>query len=237
MSRAAAMNQAAMKQAAAKAALDYIRPRLAREGIIGVGTGSTVNYFIDALAEAKAEVRGAVASSEATAARLAAHGIPVCELNSVAALGVYVDGADESNRQLQLIKGGGGALAREKILAQAAAEFVCIIDEGKLVDELGAFPLPVEVLPMARRFVAGELAKLGGEPAAREGVVTDNGNAILDIRKFPIPDPPAAEAAINQIPGVVANGIFARRSADVLLLARADGSVDCLYKDEGRRHA
>ncbi len=217
------VDQERLKQAAARAALDSIRPRLARDCVLGVGTGSTANHFIDLLAGVRGELGATVASSEASARRLRGHGIPVRELDSVGRVDVYVDGADESNASLQLIKGGGGALTREKILAAAAGLFICICDESKLVAELGAFPLPVEVIPMARGHVSGELARLGGEPVHREGAVTDNGNSILDVRHFPIADPPATETAIDGIAGVVSSGLFARRPADVLLLGQAGG--------------
>jgi len=208
-----------MKQAVAQAALAYVP-----EGcVLGVGTGSTANCFIAALASIRSRVRAAVASSEATAARLAAIGIPVVELNAVDALPVYVDGADEVSGRLAMIKGGGGALTREKIVAAVAAKFVCIADESKRVDVLGKFPLPVEVIPMARAHVARELEKLGGKPQWRENFVTDNGNLILDVRGLSITDPAGLEAAINQVAGVVTNGLFARRGADVLLLGTARG--------------
>jgi ribose 5-phosphate isomerase A len=215
------MNQDQLKQRAAEAALDY----LADGAVIGVGTGSTVNYFIDALAAVRQRVAAAVSSSEASTRRLAAHGIPVLDLNETADLGLYVDGADEATRALHLIKGGGGALTREKIVAAAARRFVCIVDDKKLVERLGRFPLPVEVIPMARRYVAGQLARLGGEPAWREGVVTDNGNHILDVRGLDIHDPVALEGEINQLAGVVTVGLFARRPADVLLVGTASGVV------------
>jgi ribose 5-phosphate isomerase A len=215
------MNQDQLKQRAAEAALDY----LADGAVVGVGTGSTVNYFIDALAAVRQRVAAAVSSSEASTRRLAAHGIPVLDLNETADLGLYVDGADEATRALHLIKGGGGALTREKIVAAAARRFVCIVDEKKLVERLGRFPLPVEVIPMARRYVAGQLARLGGEPAWREGVVTDNGNHILDVRGLDIHDPVALEGEINQLAGVVTVGLFARRPADVLLVGTASGVV------------
>jgi ribose 5-phosphate isomerase A len=188
-----------------------------------VGTGSTANFFIDELAKVKHLFDGAVASSEATAERLRSCGIPVYDLNSVGTLSVYVDGADESDGQLCLIKGGGAALTREKIVAACASEFVCIADESKRVDILGAFPLPVEVIPMARSHVARELVKLGGNPEYRQGVVTDNGNEILDVYQLNMTDPVAIEAQINQIVGVVTNGLFAARRADVLLLGTASG--------------
>jgi len=212
-----------MKQAVAAAALEYVRPKLDNDSVIGIGTGSTANFFIDALGEIKAQVNATVASSESSAERLKSHGIPVYDLNSVDRVDVYVDGADESNHQLQLIKGGGAALTREKIVAAVAEEFVCICDESKLVTTLGEFPLPVEVIPMARSHVARELVKLGGDPIYREGVVTDNGNVILDVYNFPIPQPLQAEQAINAIVGVVTNGLFAQRPADLLLLGSPGG--------------
>jgi ribose 5-phosphate isomerase A len=212
------MNQDAMKQAVARAAVQY-----AKSGIIGVGTGSTANYFIDALAEVKGRIDGAVASSEATAARLKAHGIPVFDLNSVGELEVYIDGADEITEHFAMIKGGGGALTREKIVAAASRQFVCIADETKLVGVLGTFPLPVEVIPMGRSYVAREIVKLGGQPRLREGFTTDNGNVILDVHGLSIVDPVALETALNNIVGIVTNGLFARRGADVLLLGTAGG--------------
>ena len=187
--------------------------------IVGVGTGSTVNYFIDALAAIKGRLEGAVSSSEASAKRLKAIGIPLLDLNSAGEISVYVDGADEANRHLQLIKGGGGALTREKIVAAASKKFICIADDSKLKDVLGAFPLPVEVIPMARSYVARQLVKLGGQPEWRQGFITDNGNHILDVHNLTILDPPALEAQIDGIAGVVCTGIFARRPADVLLIA------------------
>lgn len=207
------------KRAAAEAALDYVEPNM----LIGIGTGSTANYFIDALAPLKAQLDGAVASSEASAARLRSHGIPVLELNAAGELALYVDGADEATRHRHLVKGGGGALTREKIVAAASRRFVCIMDDSKLVVRLGAFPLPVEVIPMARSFVARELVKLGGTPEWRDGFVTDNGNLILDVHHLSIDEPVALEQTLNQIPGVVTNGLFARRPADVLLVAGDDG--------------
>ncbi|GIX28964.1 MAG: ribose-5-phosphate isomerase A [Burkholderiales bacterium] len=213
------LSQDALKRAAAQEAA-----KLVPDGaVIGVGTGSTVNFFIDELKLLKSRIEAAVASSVATERRLKEAGIPVVDLNGVDALPLYVDGADEVTRHLTMIKGGGGALTREKIVAAVAETFVCIADESKLVDVLGKFPLPVEVIPMARSFVARELAKLGGIPEWRQGFVTDNGNVILDVRGLAILDPPALESEINQIPGVVANGIFARRRADLLLLATARG--------------
>ena len=217
------MNQDAQKQAAAKAAIAWVP-----EGaVIGVGTGSTVNFFIDELARIKGRIEGAVSSSEASAQRLKAAGIPVFDLNAVAGIPVYVDGADEVTRHLAMIKGGGGALTREKILAAVAGQFVCIADASKRVDVLGRFPLPVEVIPMARSYVARELARLGGQPEWRTNFVTDNGNVILDVRNLTITDPAALEGRINQITGVVTNGLFARRPADVLLLA-GPGGVETL---------
>lgn len=217
------MTQDQLKQAVARAALDYIKPKIEDDSVIGIGTGSTANYFIDYLAEIKGQVNATVASSEASAERLRKHGIPVFDLNAVDEITVYVDGADESDPQLALIKGGGAALTREKIVAAVAKEFVCIADGSKLVDQLGQFPLPVEVIPMARSHVARELVKLGGDPVYREGVVTDNGNIILDVFNFMIPNPGETEQKINNITGVVTNGIFATRPADILLLATPDG--------------
>lgn len=217
------LTQDQLKQAVAKAAVDYIEPKLDNDSIVGVGTGSTANYFIDYLADIRGHFDGAVASSEASAERLQKHGIPVYDLNSVDSLVVYVDGADETNAHLQLIKGGGAALTREKIVAAVADEFVCIADASKWVDLLGAFPLPVEVIPMARSHVARQLVKLGGDPVHRKGCVTDNGNEILDVHNLKILNPRQLEADINQIVGVVTNGLFAQRPADVLLLGRADG--------------
>ncbi|MBK1643474.1 ribose 5-phosphate isomerase A [Thiocapsa imhoffii] len=211
-------NQDAMKQQAAEAALTY-----AEGGVIGVGTGSTVNHFIDALARIKGRIEGAVSSSEASTKRLEGHGIRVFDLNAVGELSLYVDGADEANHALQLIKGGGGALTREKIVAAASRQFVCIADQSKLVDVLGAFPLPVEVIPMARSHVARQLVKLGGTPVWREGVITDNGNLILDVQNLDLIDPVTLEQAINNIAGVVTVGIFALRPADLLILGTADG--------------
>ncbi|MFZ0788079.1 MAG: ribose-5-phosphate isomerase RpiA [Chromatiaceae bacterium] len=212
------MNQDEMKKQAAAAALAYVEG-----GIIGVGTGSTVNHFIDALATIKGRIEGAVSSSEASTERMKGHGIPVYDLNAVGDLSLYVDGADESNARLQLIKGGGGALTREKIVAAASRRFVCIADETKLVDVLGRFPLPVEVIPMARSYVARELVKLGGTPVWREGFITDNGNLILDVQGLEILEPDELEQQINNIAGVVTVGIFALRPADVLILGTPDG--------------
>jgi ribose 5-phosphate isomerase A len=207
------------KQQVARAALEHIVPGT----IIGVGTGSTANYFVDALAQIKNKIEGTVASSNATAERLKSHGIPVFELNSVDEISVYIDGADESNRYLHLIKGGGGALTREKIVAAVSTRFVCIADDSKLVDVLGKFPLPVEVIPMARSYVARQLVKLGGQPVWREGVTTDNGNVILDVHHLEIAEPVKLENEINQIVGVVTNGLFAKRPADILLLGSDTG--------------
>ncbi len=207
------------KRQAAEAALDYIESGI----VLGVGTGSTVNYFIDVLPRVKGKLDGTVASSVASAERLRALAIPVLELDDTGDLPLYVDGADEATRQLALIKGGGGALTREKIIASASETFVCIADEGKLVDVLGAFPLPVEVIPMARSFVARQLAKLGGAPRLRAGFTTDNGNLVIDVHNLEILDPRALEERINNIPGVVTNGIFAQRPADALLLGTGRG--------------
>jgi len=213
------MNQDEMKRRAAQAALEYVDG-----GIIGVGTGSTVNHFIDFLATIKGQIEGAVSSSEASTERLKIHDIPVLDLNFAGELDLYVDGADESNHQLQLIKGGGGALTREKIVAGASKKFVCIADGSKLVEVLGAFPLPVEVIPMARSHVARQLVKLGGTPVWREGFVTDNGNLILDVQNLEIAEPLKLEQDINGIAGVVTVGIFALRPADVLILGSEDGA-------------
>jgi ribose 5-phosphate isomerase A len=221
------MNQDQLKQQVARAALDYILPKLDRDTVLGIGTGSTVNYFIDYLAGVKNRFDGAVASSQASAERLQHHGIPVYELNSVKQLTLYIDGADEANHQLQLIKGGGAALTREKIIAAVAGEFICIADQSKLVRHLGNFPLPVEVIPMARSHVARQLVKLGANPVYRQGTTTDNGNIILDLHDFPIPQPLATETAIDAIVGVVTNGLFAHRPADLLLLA-SDAGIEQL---------
>lgn len=208
-----------LKQQVARKAVEYVKG-----GIIGVGTGSTTNYFIEELAKVKHKIDGAVASSEATAQRLRGHGIPVLDLNNVNVgdMEIYVDGADEVTEHLHMIKGGGGALTREKIVAAVASKFICICDSSKLVPVLGKFPLPVEVIPMARSHVARELVKLGGQPKLRD-FITDNGNIILDVHGLTILDPVALEARINQIVGVVTNGIFAARPADILLLATEDG--------------
>ncbi len=213
------MTQDDMKKAAARAALEYIESGT----VIGVGTGSTANHFIDALAAIKGRIDGAVASSNATAERLKKQGIPVLDLNATGGLKLYVDGADEATRNLHLIKGGGGALTREKIVAAASEVFVCVADDSKLVDVLGKFPLPVEVIPMARSYVAREIVKLGGEPVLRQGFTTDNGNVILDVHSLNILNPVEIEEKLNQIVGVVTNGLFARRPADVLILGSASG--------------
>jgi ribose 5-phosphate isomerase A len=212
-------NSEAKKKAVALAALDYIE----QDTIIGIGTGSTANYFIDALATKKHLIEGTVASSEASAQRLKAHNIPVYDLNSVDSISVYIDGADEIDAGLNLIKGGGGALTREKIVASVAEKFVCIADDSKLVTTLGKFPLPVEVIPMARSAVARALVKLGGSPVHREGFITDNGNIILDTYHLKITDPLQLEQRINNIVGVVCNGIFAQQAAHIALLGSDDG--------------
>ena len=204
---------------AAEAALEYVEPGT----VIGIGTGLTANHFIDCLAGIKHKIEGTVASSNASAQRLAAHGIPILELNSVSEISVYVDGADESNHYLHLIKGGGGALTREKIVAACSRKFVCVADGSKLVDILGKFPLPIEVIPMARSMVARELVKRGGQPIYREGFTTDNGNVILDIHNMEIMEPVKLEQELNDIPGVITVGLFAKRPADVLLLGTEDG--------------
>ena len=217
------MTQDEKKQAVASAALDFVEAGT----VVGVGTGSTANYFIDALAQIKHRIDAAVASSEESARRLEAHGIQVTDLNSVSELAVYVDGADETTRHLHLIKGGGGALTREKIVAAVARKFVCVVDDSKLVDRLGAFPLPVEVIPMARSHVARVIARMGGQPELREGFTTDNGNVILDVHNFDIMEPVKMESELNQIAGVVCNGLFARRPADVLLVG-GDAGVETM---------
>ena len=219
----APMTQDELKEAVAAAAIEEIRPLLGSEVIIGVGTGSTADRFIDRLAALRDDFKAAVASSEATAQRLRAHGIDVVEMNFAGTVPVYVDGADEINGRLEMIKGGGAALTREKIVAACAERFVCIADASKRVEVLGDFPLPVEVIPMARSYVARELVKLGATPVYREGVVTDNGNQILDCYEFMIEDPVAMEARLNAIVGVVTNGLFAARGADVLLLGGPQG--------------
>jgi len=217
------MNQDELKQAVGQAAVDHIKPHLDEDSIVGVGTGSTANCFIDALAAVKHLFDGAVASSEASAERLKSHGIPVYDLNSVDGMDFYIDGADEINEHLEMIKGGGAALTREKIVAAVAKKFVCVADESKMVGMMGTFPLPVEVIPMARSHVARELVKLGGDPVWREGVITDNGGQILDVHNLKIQSPMQLESDINQITGVITNGLFARRGADVLLLGTQDG--------------
>jgi ribose 5-phosphate isomerase A len=213
------MNQDELKKQAAEAALKFIDDDM----IVGVGTGSTVNFFIDALASIKHRIDGTVSSSIASEDRLRALNIPVLDLNSVGDIPVYVDGADEATKHLHLIKGGGGALTREKIVAAASRKFICIIDSSKEVSTLGKFPLPVEVIPMAQSYVGRQLVKLGGQPVLREGFTTDNGNIILDIHNLSIQDPVEMEQAINNITGVVTNGLFARRGADLLLIADREG--------------
>ncbi len=217
------MDQNEKKKAVAQAALKYVEP----DTIVGVGTGSTVNYFIDALAEMKHDIEGAVSSSKASTERMKKLGIEVFELNSVDQLSVYIDGADEVTEHKHMIKGGGAALTQEKIVAAVAKKFVCIVDDSKRVGVLGKFPLPVEVIPMARSYVARELVKLGGDPVYRDGVVTDNGNVILDVHNLEILNPRELEQQINNIAGVVTNGIFAMRGADVVLSA-TDAGVDTL---------
>jgi len=213
------MTQEEQKQAAAEAAVEFIE----LGDVVGVGTGSTTNYFIDALAKVKGKLEGAVASSEASAARLTAIGIPVLDLNRTGDLSLYVDGADEATRNLHLIKGGGGALTREKIVASASRRFVCIVDESKLSDVLGSFPLPVEVIPMAQSLVSRKLIGMGGLPELRPDLTTDNGNVILDVRNLDLTDPMTVETALNAIAGVVDNGIFAQQRANVLLVGRGSG--------------
>ena len=208
-----------LKKSAALDAIKFIK----NVDVVGVGTGSTINYFIDALAEIKGQIEACIASSEATEKRLKAHGIPVEPLNSVSNLKIYVDGADEFNEHLYLIKGGGGALTREKVIASAAKQFICVVDQSKRVDVLGGFPLPVEVISMARSYVAREIVKLGGDPVYRGGFITDNGNVILDIHNLNILDPVQLEATINNIPGVVCNGLFAKRRADQIIVANESG--------------
>jgi ribose 5-phosphate isomerase A len=212
-----AFTQDELKLQVAQAAVKYVE-----SGIIGVGTGSTANFFIDELAKVKSKIEGAVASSEATAERLRSHGIEVFDLNNIDGMDIYVDGADEITEHMHMLKGGGGALTREKIVAANAKNFICICDESKYVPVLGKFPLPVEVLPMARSYVARELVKLGGQPKLRD-FTTDNGNIILDVHGLNILDPIDMEAKINQIVGVVTNGLFAARPANILLLATNDG--------------
>jgi ribose 5-phosphate isomerase A len=224
--------QDALKKAVAQAAVDYTLARIDDNSIIGIGTGSTANFFIDLLAEHKAKIAGTVASSEASSDRLKQHGIPVYDLNAVNEVTIYVDGADETNPHLELIKGGGAALTREKITAAVAKEFLCIADESKWVDHLGVFPLPVEVIPMARSYVGRELVKLGGDPVYREGVITDNGNIIIDVHHLhPISPVRQLEEEINNITGVVTNGLFALRPADVLMLGTESG-VKTIYAEK-----
>ena len=214
-----AMTQDDLKLAVAQAAIMHVPA----DCIVGVGTGSTANFFIDELAKIKHKLRGAVASSEASAKRLQGHGIEVVSLNEAGELPVYVDGADEITKHMYMLKGGGGALTREKIVAAASKKFVCVCDASKLVDVLGKFPLPIEVIPMARSYIAREVVKLGGHPKLREGFTTDNGNIILDVHGLQILNPVELETALNHLPGVVTNGLFARRGADVLLLSTPDG--------------
>ncbi|ALS99499.1 ribose-5-phosphate isomerase RpiA [Lacimicrobium alkaliphilum] len=213
------MDQNQLKQAAALAALEYVQ----QDSIVGVGTGSTVAFFIEGLAQIRDNIRGAVSSSEDSTAKLKAAGIEVFDLNAVDELDIYVDGADEITAHKHMIKGGGGALTREKIIAAVARKFICIVDKSKQVDVLGDFPLPVEVIPMARSYVARELVKMGGQPVWREGVVTDNGNVILDVHNLTILNPVELESQINQLAGVVCNGLFARRGADVVVVGTEQG--------------
>ncbi len=217
------MSADARKKAAAEAALRYVEDGM----VVGVGTGSTVNHFIAALASRRHDLRGAVSSSEASARLLRAAGIEVLDLNSTGDLPLYVDGADEATRHGGLIKGGGAALTREKIVAAASRKFICILDDSKLVSVLGQFPLPIEVIPMARSYVARQIVALGGQPVLREGVMTDNGNVILDVHHLRITDPVALESTLDHIAGVVTNGLFARRGADLLLIGR-ESSVETL---------
>ncbi|NVK21942.1 MAG: ribose-5-phosphate isomerase RpiA [Kangiellaceae bacterium] len=219
------MTQDELKALVGKAAIDYV----VEDSIVGVGTGSTVNFFIDELAKIKHNIKGAVSSSVASTERLKTHGIEVFELNEVSSIPVYVDGADESNHLLELIKGGGGALTREKIITAVSEKFICIADESKLVRRLGEFPLPVEVIPMARSYVAREIVKLGGDPVYRNGFITDNGNVILDVHGLEINEPIKVERILNNIVGVVTNGLFAERCADVLLLGKQN-SVETINR-------
>lgn len=214
-----ALSQDQKKQAAALAAIEYVK----NDAIVGVGTGSTVNFFIDALANEKHRIKGAVSSSEASTKRLKSHGIEVFDLNEVDSLDIYVDGADEITEHKHMIKGGGAALTREKIVSAVAKIFICIIDDTKNVPVLGKFPLPVEVIPLARSYVAREIVKLGGDPAYRQGVVTDNGNQIIDVHNMSILNPPELETTLNQIVGVVTNGLFAHRGADIVLTGTSNG--------------
>lgn len=209
------MNQDEKKRAAALAAVSYVM----NDSIVGVGTGSTVNYFIDALAKVKHKIAGAVSSSDASTSRLKTLGIEVFDLNSISEFDIYVDGADEITQHKHMIKGGGAALTREKIVAAVAKQFICIVDDSKQVPVLGKFPLPVEVIPMARSYVAREIVKLGGDPVYRQGVITDNGNVILDVHNLTILNPTELEAQLNSIVGVVTNGLFAHRGADIVLVA------------------
>ena len=218
------MSQDAKKKAAAEAAIKHIEPG----SIVGVGTGSTVNFFIDALAEIKHDIEGAISSSVASESLLKKHNIPVLPLNSVIEIPVYVDGADEATNHKHLTKGGGGALTREKIVAAASKQFVCIIDDSKLVDTLGKFPLPIEVIPMAQSYVARQVAKLGGQPVLREGFTTDNGNIILDVHNLKILNPVELEQNLNHVTGVVTNGLFAQRGADIMLIAKDNGVEEML---------
>ncbi len=213
------MTQDEKKKLVAEAALAYVED----DTIVGVGTGSTVNFFIDCLASIKHRINGAVSSSDATEALLRQYNIPVLSLNSANDIPVYIDGADEATRHLHLIKGGGGALTREKIVAAVSKKFVCIIDETKLVDVLGTFPLPIEVIPMAQSYIAREITKLGGQPILREGFTTDNGNIILDVHNLSILKPVELEQKLNKLAGIVSNGLFAQRPADILLLASDNG--------------
>jgi ribose 5-phosphate isomerase A len=220
------VNQDELKKAVAQAALRYV----VEDKVVGVGSGSTVNFFIDALAAIKGRIEGAVAASEASAQRLKQHGIRVFDLNSLSELPVYVDGADEVTEHLQMIKGGGGALTREKIVAAVAAKFVCICDASKLVPVLGKFPLPIEVIPMARSHVGREVVRMGGHPELRPNFTTDNGNLIVDCHGLTLLDPAKTEAELNNVAGVVTNGIFARRPADVLLLAQGSGNISVISR-------
>lgn len=217
------MKQDQQKRSAAAAALAYVEPKLEPSTVLGIGTGSTANHFIDLLAELRGRFDAAVASSEASAERLRRHGINVLDLNAVDGVAVYVDGADEVNAARQLIKGGGGALTREKIVAEAAAEFVCIVDETKRVPVLGTFPVPIEVIPMARGLVARAVRRLGGHPELRHDFVTDNGNLILDVHGWELTDPVTMEQTLNNLVGAVCNGIFAARPADIVFLASSEG--------------
>ncbi|MBY6065018.1 ribose-5-phosphate isomerase RpiA [Pseudidiomarina sediminum] len=218
-----ATSQEQLKQRAAQAAFDLVKEQLPKQAVIGIGTGSTVNYFIDLLAEIKDDIDAAVSSSEASTERLKQHGIPVLDLNAVSEVPIYVDGADEIDEHLRMVKGGGGALTREKIIAAVAESFICIVDSSKLVGRLGRFPIPVEVVPMARSYVGREIVKLGGDPVWREGVVTDNGNWILDVHNFDILDPIHLEQQLNSIVGVVTNGLFAQRGANIAIVANESG--------------